>query len=113
MSSYYDPWVHAVQLFINRLFLFIFLSVLLGLGWWGVLLWKVFHVEPEDMAKSSWAVMTTTPAEVMPRVILGQSVVIGALITAWLFTWLIVRARLRRGDRHHRGSRVVDMDRDD
>ena len=112
MSNHYDPWMHAFHLFLSRVLQFVLLTLVFGLAWWAGLLCVAFHVELVDVPRQTWLVVMHE--DVMPRAILGQSLVIGALMTGWLFTWLRARARLRRGDRHHRGTRVVyDDDHDE
>ena len=46
------------------------------------------------------------------RAMLGLCLIIGVLLTGWLFTWLMLRwpARSRGDDRHNRGARVIDRD---
>ncbi|GEM_PF-6007465 len=110
--SYYDPWLHAVNLFINRLFLFVVLTLLLGLCAWAGLLHWLFGADWMTVARSL-LVATDNAIELRWRVMFWQSIASGGLLTAWLFTWLRSRARLRRGDRHHRGTRVVVADHDD
>ena len=108
-ANHYDPWVHAVHLFANRVVLFLLLSLALGLAWWaGVLRW-VFGVAWADMGRGTWVVVQG-PVDVTWRVGLGEAGVIGAVLTAWLFNFSVMRGRLRRGDRHHRGARVIDAD---
>lgn len=113
MSGHYDPWMHALHLWGNRVIQFVLLTLLLGASVWELVIWGVFHamdwlVPPQFM----WKVLNEH-VDLWWVVILGQSVVIGALMSGWLFTWLRARARLRRGDRHHRGTRVVFDDHDD
>lgn len=55
MSNYYDPWGHAARIFINRLFLFITLSLLLGLGTWAALLHWVFLADGPAVLRTTWA----------------------------------------------------------
>lgn len=106
MSNYYDPWMHAVHIFFSRLVQFLLLSLALGLATWAGLLHLVFKADWHMVASSTWAMWSSTDA--LWRVILAQAMAIGALVTAWLFTWLLGRSRLRRGERHHRGARVID-----
>jgi hypothetical protein len=107
-GNHYDPWMHGLHLFGNRVFQFVLLTLIVGGAWWAGLLMLVFHVEgAQVLARQTWAVVST-PEHVAPRVMLVQSLAIGAALTAWVFTWLMGRAKLRRGDRHHRGARVVD-----
>lgn len=108
MSNYYDPWAHAVRLFTHRLALFIVLSLLLGLAVWAGVLHRVFEADWKMVVQSTWAMWNSS--DLQWRTILGQSLAIGTLLTAWLFTWLRGRARLSRGERHHRGARVVHAD---
>jgi len=108
MSKYYDPWHHAIQLFFNRLIQFALLSLVLSLAVWAGLLHLVFEAGWKTVATFSWSMLSST--DLHWRTILGQSLAIGTLLTAWLFTWLIGRARLGRGERHHRGARVVHAD---
>ena len=106
MSNYYDPWMHGLHLFFSRLVQFLALSLLLGLAVWAGLLHVVFDASWKVVATSTWAMWRG--AELRWCVILAQSMAISALLAAWLFTWLITRARMRRGERHHRGARVID-----
>ena len=105
MSTYYDPWHHAVRLFMNRLMLFVVLSLLLGLAVWAGVLHLVFEADFKTIVQSTWAMVSST--DVLWRVIFWQSGAAGVLITTLLYTWLLGRARLSRGERHHRGARVV------
>jgi hypothetical protein len=111
MSNYYDPWAHAARLFVNRLFLFIVLSLLLGLAVWAGLLHWVFAADLPAIARATWAMVDST--DLMWRLVFWQSAAAGVLLTTVLYTWLLGRARLRRGDRHHRGARVVHADAND
>jgi hypothetical protein len=106
-SQNYDPWIHAVHVFLNRVVLFLVLSMALGLAWWAGVLHAVLGVAWGDMAHGTWVVVQG-PVDPTWRMGLGEAGVIGAVLTAWLFTFLVMRGRLRRGDRHHRGARVVD-----
>lgn len=105
MSNYYDPWAHAVRLFVNRLVLFVVLSLVLGLAVWSGLLHWVFEADGMTIVRSTWAMTRST--DTLWRVIFWQSAAAGVLITTLLYTWLLGRARLSRGERHHRGARVV------
>ena len=106
MSTYYDPWMHGLHLFFSRLVQFVLLSLLLGLAVWCGLLHWVFSADWRAVVTSIWAMWSST--DPLWRVILAQCMVIGVLQSAWLFTWLLSRSRLRRGERHHRGARVID-----
>lgn len=106
MSNSYDPWAHAVQLFFARVLQFLFLSVFLGLTGWGALLHWGFDSSWMDAARSTWA-MVSTSTNLHWRVHFNMCVLVGALLSAWLFTTIILVSRLQSGDRHHRGPRVV------
>lgn len=105
MSHYYDPWAHYVRLFFNRLALFIVLSLLFGLAVWAGVLHRVFAADGMTILRVTWS-MTGSP-DVLLRVVFWQSGATGVLLTALLYVWLRGRARLSRGERHHRGARVV------
>jgi hypothetical protein len=108
-ANHYDPWMHAMHVFLNRVVLFLVLSLAIGLAWWAGVLRVVFGVAWSTMPSGTWA-LAKGQVEMIWRVGLGEAGVIGAVLTAWLFTFLVMRGRLRRGDRHHRGARVVDAD---
>ena len=108
MSNYYDPWGHAVRLFMNRLMLFVVLSLGLGLAVWAALLHWVFDADGMTIVRSTWAMTSST--DVLWRVIFWQAGAAGVLLTTLLYVWLLGRARLSRGERHHRGARVVHAD---
>lgn len=108
MSHFYDPWQHAMYLFMTRVMQFLFLSLVLGLVVWACLLHSYFDCTWLDTARATWAMLQTT--ESTWRAIFGLCFVVGALLSAWLFTWLMLRARLQRGDSYRRGSRVVQQD---
>ena len=112
MSHYYDPWGHAARLFFNRLLLWVFLSLLLGLGGWAVLLHEIGAADLVAVARSTWEVLREPSVDVRWRALLGLCVIAGALLTSCLFLWLGGRAKLRKGDRHRRGARVVRDDDD-
>ncbi len=113
MSTYYDPWLHAVNLFINRLILFVLLTLLIGLGGWAGLLHWLAGADSVAIARSTLVVVTDAQTDRRWRVILALCGAVGALLALCLFIWLRGRARLRRGDRHHRGTRVVVAVHDD
>ena len=102
--SYYDPWTHAMQIFLTRLVQFIALSIALGLSAWSGLLHWYF-----DSAWFETTKLAVTGGNASARVMLALCLGNGAFVTAWLFTWLMLR-RPHAGDRHHRGARVVHHD---
>lgn len=102
--SYYDPWSHAIKIFLTRLLQFVIASVLLGLLAWHVLLHWFLHVEFMETTR-----LAIGDDSIVVRAMLGLCLVIGALLTAWLFTWLMMR-RPAPNDRHHRGAQVIYRD---
>lgn len=102
--SYYDPWSHAIKIFFTRLFQFIVASLLLGLlVWYALLRW---YLEAPFIETTRLAINTDNFAV---RSTLGLCLVIGTLLTAWLFTCLIMR-RPPPDDRLNRGARIVYRD---
>lgn len=110
MNNFYDPWQHAIHLFMTRVMQFLFLSLILGLMTWASLLHWFFDASWPEVARFTWGMVRG--ADKTWRAICAQSFAIGALLTAWLFTWLTLRARLQIGDSHRRGSRVVHHEQD-
>jgi hypothetical protein len=104
--SYYDPWTHAFKLFCTRLIQFIAASLLLGVGAWHLLL----RLLDSDFMGATRTAFSGNLLNM--RAMLGLCLIIGALLTGWLFTWLMLRwpARNRGNERHHRGARVIDRD---
>lgn len=104
--SYYDPWSHAIKIFLTRLVQFITFSLLLGVLAWHTLLRLLGY----DFLGSTRIAYSGTLLDM--RAMLVLCLIIGALLTGWLFTWITMRwpARNRGADRHHRGARVIDSD---
>lgn len=104
--SYYDPWTHFLKLFFTRVLQFIVASLLLGLLAWYTLL----RLLDADFVEGSRAAYEGNLFNL--RVMLILCLIIGALVTGWLFSWLMMRwpARNRGTDRHHRGARVIERD---
>ncbi|WAC74963.1 hypothetical protein OU995_09825 [Roseateles sp. SL47] len=107
MSKYYYPYHHAIRLICKRLVQFILMSVLLGLAVWAGQLHLVLAVDWKTVARANWAMLGSIQQQW--RTILGQSMAIGTLLTARLFTWVQGRAGLSCSERHHRG-RVIHAD---
>ena len=107
MSKFYDPWTHTIQIFLTRLMQFFFASLLLGLSAWYGLLNGYLHVAFVEATRQAIG-----DDSIAFRAMLGLCLAIGALLTAWLFTWLTMRwpARQARGDRHHRGAQIIYRD---
>ena len=105
MSNSYDSWSHAINIFLTRLSQFIFLSVVLSLLVWSALLHWYFLASWKEVARWTWGITDIT--EPFWRALVGLSMLAGVLMSGWLFTWLMLRVRLRSGDRYHRGSRVI------
>lgn len=86
MSNYYDPWAHAVRLFVNRLVLFVVLSVLLGLAAWAAVLHWAFEADGMAIVRSTWAMSSTS--DMRWCVIAGQCAVIGVLLPTTRRCWI-------------------------
>jgi hypothetical protein len=106
MSNFYDPWAHAAQLFFARVIQFFVLSVLFGSIIWAALLHWGFDASWADVARSTWTIVSTT-TNLHWLVLLDFCVLVGVLLSAWLFTTVTLLSRLQSGDRHHRGPRVI------
>ncbi len=104
--SYYDPWIHNVKIFFTRLALFILAAVAFGILAWHTLL----RVLGDDFMGSTRLAFDGNLLNL--RAMLVLCLIIGALLTGWLFTWIMMRwpSRNRGADRHHRGARVIDGD---
>ncbi len=110
--NYYDPWGHAFKLFVNRLLLFVFLAVSSSALLWAWLLTSFYGFGWKVIVGSAWA-LPQGDGELHWRLMFWLSAACGTLVTSTLFAALMRRTRLRRGDRHRRGARVVDADHDD
>ena len=108
MSDFYDPWQHAIHLFLTRVLQFLLLSVVFGLGIWASLLHWYFDTSWLEAARWAWSTVHDTNK--VWRSVIGLCILAGVLLTACLFTWLIQRSRLPGGERFHRGARVVHRD---
>ena len=100
MTQYYDPWQHAVKIFVNRIFQFIALTIFLGFLTWYA--WLHFYFEIEIWETTKQAVMGNAG---LLKALLLMCFVSSGLITGWLFSWLIV-SRKQKGDNHYRGSSI-------
>ena len=107
MNPYYDPWGHTYRIVVNRLSLFLLLSVALSVGAW---CWLVvhFYAGTVRLALEGALNILRGNADVTGELLLGLTVVSSTLLTSNVFTALICSGRLRRGDRHQRGTRVID-----
>lgn len=103
--SFHDPWAEAVQLFFNRVAQFIFLSFLCGLAIWIAILHWYLEASWFDSVRTLWS--TVIANDQLWRAMLGLCLALGCALTGWLFTWLVLRARLVGGDHYRRGGRIV------
>lgn len=109
--NYYDPWGHAFRIALNRVVLFVLLAVSSsGLLWW-LLLDRCYGYGWRVIVGSAWA-LPQGDGELHWRIMFWLSVACGTLATTALFAALMRRTKLRRGDRHRRGARVVHADAD-
>lgn len=103
----YDPWSSTIKIFVVRFLQFIFLTIFLGLLiWLGLLNW---YFDSDFFETTRVAV---NGSNVVARALLILCLGNGTAITAWLFTWLLMRwsARHDKGDQHHRGAKVIYRD---
>jgi hypothetical protein len=110
--NYYDPWGHVFRIVINRLLFFVFLAMTCAaLLWWWVL--HRYFGYTWIVALSSALPLAQGEGGKHWQVIFWLTVTSSTLATSTLFALLIGRNRLRRGDRHRRGARIVDADHDE
>ena len=109
MSSFYDPWQHAANRFLNRIAQFIFLTTVIGLIYWTAMLRLYFGASWTEVLHFTWRMQDTH--ESLWRALFGMSFVAGALTTAWLFTWLALNGRLRTEDSFRRGAQIIERNR--
>lgn len=104
--SYYDPWSHAIKIFLTRLLQFIVTSLLLGVLAWHTLL-RLLNADFMEATRVAYEGNLLNL-----RAMLILCLIIGALVTGWLFTWLMMRwpARNRGADRYHRGAQIIYRD---
>ena len=107
--NYYDPWGHAFRIALNRVLLFVLLLVSSSAGLWAWLLSHFYDYGWRVIVGSAWA-LPQGDGELHWRIMFWLSLGCGTLATTTLFAALMRRPRLRRGDRHRRGARVVDAD---
>lgn len=112
MSKYYDEWMHGLHLAASRFIQFVLLSLLLALVIWLCLLHWLWDCDRQCLGVSTLG-LSFSSLPMHWRVIAGLCLAQGCTLTGWLFTWLVQRARLRRGDRHRRGARVVHDEHDE
>jgi hypothetical protein len=100
MSNYYDPWLHAIEIFIRRITQFIVLTLILGFLIWWAWLHFYFDVGILDVTKKAF-----TGEAGMLRAFLIMCFACSGLIAGWLFSWLMRDSR-QKGENYHRGSRI-------
>ena len=109
--NYYDPWGHAFKLFVNRLLLFVFLAISSSALLWAWLLVSFYGFGWKVIVGSAWA-LPQGDGELHWRLMFWLTAACGTLVTLTLFAALMRGSRMRRGDRHRRGARVVHADAD-
>ncbi|MGH8032395.1 MAG: hypothetical protein ACREO8_08550 [Luteimonas sp.] len=108
--SYYDPWFHVLQVFCNRVLLFLAVSLALSAALWCWLLKHFYGAELPAALKAAWAIVQGGTAPAWP-VQLGLTVATGVFATTTVFAVLLLGpGRLRQGEQHRRGARVVGAD---
>ncbi len=103
-NTYYDSWAHARQIFLTRIFEFLFLSLFLGLATWLCLLHFVFDIE--FIKAISFTLKNSLHLDKVWNAVLSLCGLVGLLLSSCLFIWLLQRKRLSNGDRYRRGARV-------
>lgn len=100
MSNYYDPWLHAIEIFIRRIIQFIALTLILGfLIWWA---WLHFYFDVEILVITKKVV---TGEAGLLRAFFLTCFVSSTLVTGWFFSWLMSVTR-KKNENHHRGARI-------
>lgn len=100
MSKYYDPWIHALEIFTTRLIQFLGLVLVLGLLiWWA---WLHFYFDVDVLATTK---ATFSRKGGLLLALLSMCFVTSALIVGWLFSWLIRKIK-PKNENHYRGSRL-------
>jgi hypothetical protein len=110
--NYYDPWGHAFRLVMNRALLFVLLAVLSSALLWGWLLSHFYNAGWQLILGTIWS-LPQGEGELHWRLMFWLSVACSTLATTTVFAVLLRGSRPRRGDRHHRGARVVHADAND
>lgn len=111
MSNFYDPWAHAVQLFLARVIQFLGLTLPLALAAWVTLLhWYFPDSSWIDLARFTWDIVLHGNRHW--RGVFVLCMMIAGILVGWLFTTVTLRSRLQNGDRYHRGSRVLRYEQD-
>ena len=101
MTTYYDGWMHKIHLGVMRSAQFTLLSVILGSLAWYLLLTQDFDLPFLENSRLAFS-----GEDIMLRALLDLCMLIGALLTACLFIWLMRGRGLRGGERHHRGAHI-------
>ena len=102
MTTYYDPWTHAIQIFFTRIFQFILLTLIFGFAIW----YSMLHHQFNSNFYTDTKLAIYGDSEVI-KSLFYMCFVSSALITAWLFTWLIIR-KPQVKNQHARGARLED-----
>jgi len=103
---HYDPWAHTRALIARRVVEYVLLSIGLGLTLWALLLHWLLGANAAQIMKLTMTV--GNPQNLLLAALLCQSLAIGALVVGAVFAWLLLRSRLRGGERHLRGAQVQD-----
>lgn len=105
--SYYDPWTHAIKIFLTRILQLIALSLTLGLLVWYVLLHWFINAQFLDATR-----VAISGDNHGVSLMFTLCLINGTSLTGWLFTFINMRwpARNRGIDRHHRGARIINHD---
>ena len=77
-------------------------AIVIGLGVWSGIRHKLFEDDGMAVLRNTCAIFDD--ALLVWQVVFVQAMVIGSLLTAWVATWWLMRDRLPRGEKHHRGA---------
>lgn len=105
--SYYDPWAHALVLIFHRVVLFVVISIVLSVVLWCVLLEHFFGSTTLVALGGIWDIVQGN-ADLTNNLLFSLMVSSSTLFTTTVFALLMRSGRLRRGDAHRRGTRVID-----
>lgn len=105
--KYYDPWAHALQIFLSRLLLFVALDALAFVVTWWHVLDSIYGATARTFLTSVWGILLgTLPTYLQVMFVLTVSTT--TMTVCIVFVFLVRSSRMRLSDRYRRGARVVD-----
>ena len=103
--SYYDPWAHALEIFITRVFQFAFLTFAVGLSIFACLFHFYFDENWSVVGRIFWNWKQLDSR--WWNSIIALCISNGFWITALIYVFIYRRCG-NSGDRHHRGARLIN-----